>query len=156
MRAINRQGHRKTAIRGTVAGLLMLAGIAMAQAAEIRVAPDENALLTLARAPATVIIGNPVYADATILDDKVLIQGRNSGRTSIRILDDDGKMLANLDVRVGRRSGNELRVYKKGERYTYLCIPECSRVLTVGDRDSKKLAKELLLPIETARKAAGK
>ena len=155
MRATNRQGRKTTAVRGITAGLLMLAGIATANAAEIRVAPDENALLTLAKAPTTVIIGNPLYADATILDDKVLIQGRNLGKTNIRILDDEGKMLANLDVTVGRKAKEELRVYKKGERFTYLCMPECSRVLTAGDRDTRKLAKELLATIETARKAAG-
>ncbi len=155
MRATNRQGRKTTAARGIAAGLLMLAGITATQAAEIRVAPDGNTLLTLAKAPATVIIGNPVYADATILDDKVLIQGRNLGRTNIRILDDEGKMLANLDVMVSRAAEEEVRVYKKGARYTYLCIPECSRVLTAGDSDSRNVAKRLLTTIETARKAAG-
>ncbi len=155
MRATNRQGRKTTAVRGIAAGLLMLAGIATVDAAEIRVAPDENALLTLAKAPATVIIGNPVYADATILDDKVLIQGRNLGRTNIRILDDEGKILANLDVTVGRKTNEEVRVYKRGARYTYLCVPECNRVLTAGDKDTREMAKQLLTTIEAARKAAG-
>ncbi len=155
MRAINRQGRKTAAACSIAVGLLMLMGITAAEAAEIRVAPDGNTLLTLAKAPATVIIGNPVYADATILDDKVLIQGRNLGRTNIRILDDEGKMLANLDVTVSRPANEEVRVYKKGDRYTYLCVPECSRVLTAGDSDSRNFAKQLLTTIETARKAAG-
>ncbi len=135
---------------------LLLASAAAAHAAQLRIEPDDSKLVTLAGEPATVIVSNPVSADATILDKKVLIQGRNYGKTRIQVLDPDGNQLADFDVVVTDMGDDRLAVYKSGQRYSYLCLPRCTRVLTVGDsrQAMENLQKAMDQKMEAARKAA--
>ena len=144
-------------IRATLTLLLASAAAAgAAHAAQLRLEPDDSRLVTLAGEPATIIVSNPVSADATILDKKVLIQGRNYGKTRIQVLDPDGNQLASFDVIVTDLGSERLAVYKSGQRYSYLCLPRCTRVLTVGDSKEaiQDLQKAMDTKMEVARKAA--
>jgi hypothetical protein len=128
----------------------------IAQAMQLRLEPDQSKLISLASQPATVVVGNPLYADVTVLDKKILVQGRSFGKTSIVVLDTNGKQIANMDVIVANMSANRLTVYKSGQRTSYLCLPNCERTLNAGD-DSKSsaiLAAQIRQKLELAKSAS--
>ena len=146
------------------AGRLLAAGIILfvfaaattAQAVELRLEPDQSKLVALAGEPATVIVGNPLYADVTVLDNRVVVQGRNFGKTSIIIMDSNGKQLASLNVIVSARDRDRLTVYKGGERFSYLCLPNCERTLESGDsyKDTGLLSAQMRQKLELAKSSA--
>jgi len=124
-----------------------------AQAVELRIEPDESKIITLAGTPATVIVSNPIHADATVLDKKVVIQGRIYGKTDISILDARGKVLANLEVQVVNKDNRRVTVYRNGQRFSYLCLPECNPTVTVGDASLKEMSKQINLKATATRAA---
>ncbi len=127
-----------------------------AQAMQLRLEPDATKLVALAGQPATVIVGNPVYADVTVLDKKILVQGRSPGKTSIIVMNSQGEQIAKLAVIVANTSPDRLTVYKNGERYSYLCLPDCERTLNVGDSEaaSSTLSAQIQRKLDVARAAA--
>jgi len=127
-----------------------------AQALQLRLEPDQSKLISLAGQPATVVVGNPVFADVTVLDNKILVQGRSFGKTSIIVLDTHGKQIASLDVTISNTSANRLTVYKNGQRISYLCLPDCERTLNVGDdsKSSAELAAQVRQKLELAKSAS--
>jgi Flp pilus assembly secretin CpaC len=137
-------------------GIVLFLAAPAAQALQLRLEPDQSKLISLAGQPATVVVGNPVYADVTVMDKKILVQGRSFGKTSIIVLDTNGKQIASLDVTVSNMSANRLTVYKSGKRTSYLCLPDCERTLNVGD-DSKSsaiLAAEIRQKLDLAKSAS--
>ena len=118
------------------AGVLLalgLMGAAAAQAATVKVAPDKATLISVAGKPATLIVGNPLYADAAAIGNKILVQGRNYGTTNVIVLDMKGRQLAEFDVVVSPDMKGQMIVYKEGRRYTYACNPTCARQLDTSD-----------------------
>ena len=143
---------KKLFCAAAVAGAMWMASAA--QAVELRIEPDESKIITLASQPATVIVSNPIHADATVLDRKVVVQGRVQGKTDISILDARGEVLANLEVQVVNKDGRRLTVYKNGQRYSYICLPECSPTITVGDASFDQVTKQIEKKASTAKSAA--
>lgn len=128
------KGFRKMARHG--AGILLalgLAGAAEAWALTVQVSPDTATLVTVAGKPATLIVGNPLFADAAAIGNKILVQGRNYGKTNIIVLDAKGERLAQFDVVVAPDMRGQMIVYKEGRRYTYACNPTCARQLDTSD-----------------------
>jgi Flp pilus assembly secretin CpaC len=116
----------------------------MAQARAETVAPAETTLsvkldfATLVKVPAataTLVIGNPGVADASVQRNHVLvITGKSYGSTNILALDKDGKPLRQITVRVTAASGRNIVTVQRGmARETYACTPRCEQVLTLGD-----------------------
>ena len=143
---------RKAFLMTLAAGLCWMTPLA--QAMELRLGASESRLVSLAGQPATVIVGNPLYADVTVLGGKVVVQGRAPGATNITILDSDGQRLASLDVVITNDSANRLHVYNGGNsRLTYACTPHCERVLTVGDdyNETTKLASQMQTVISAVK-----
>lgn len=119
---------------GLLAGLAMIPAGGIALAGEpITVQLDHSRILSVARPPATVIIGNPSIADVTIQGDKVLLHARGYGMTNVIILDDAGNNLAEYDVSVQTGGDNLVKVFKAGYSYAYVCAPDCETVIHVGD-----------------------
>lgn len=134
---------RKTLAMTAMAGFMLAAPLA--QALELRLKANESKMLSLAGEPSTVIVSNPVFADATVLGKKVVIQARAPGATRVTILNSDGQQLASLDVVIGNDSPRNLRLYRGGARYTYVCTPNCEPTLAIGDSDkaTSALASQL-------------
>jgi hypothetical protein len=137
-------------------GLMVFLATPIARAMQLRLEPDQSKLISLAGQPSTVIVGNPVNADVTVLDNKILVQGRGFGKTSVIVLDSKGKQIANLDVIVSNSGKDRLTVYKNGERFSYVCLPECERTLNIGDNDkySSMLASQIRQKLEIAKTAS--
>ncbi len=117
-----------------IAVALGLMQVAQAQAVEVKVTTDRASLVSVAGKPAAIVIGNPLFTEvAVVAGNKLLVQGRNPGRTNVIVLDVDGNRLAEFDVVVSSRGKDEIALYNGGARLTYSCSPDCSRVLNVDD-----------------------
>jgi len=134
-------GRRKRlfgALAGTLTWTLFAAaalGAAPVLADEVTVSVDEARIMKLPDRVATIVIGNPLIADAALQGGGVLVlTGKGFGSTNLLALDRAGKIVMNTTVQVrGPTSGDLVVVYKGIERESYSCAPECERRLTLGD-----------------------
>jgi Pilus formation protein N terminal region len=106
-----------------------------AQADTVTVNVDQAQVLKLPPHVATVVIGNPLIADAALQAGGILvITGKGYGATNLLALDRSGRVVMDKHVRVLGASGHDLVVVYKGtERETYSCAPECEHRITLGD-----------------------
>ncbi len=88
-----------------------------------------------ARTVATIVIGNPLIADAALQSGGILvITGKGYGSTNLLALDRSGQVVMDKTVQVLGASGSNLVVVYKGvERETYSCAPDCETRITLGD-----------------------
>jgi hypothetical protein len=116
-----------------------------AQAADsITVNVDEARILKLPDRIATIVIGNPLIADATLQAGGILvITGKGFGATNMLALDRAGRVVMDKIVQVQGPSGSNLVVVYKGiARESYSCTPECAPRITLGD-DTKFFSEVL-------------
>jgi hypothetical protein len=101
----------------------------------ITVNVDQAQIIKLPDHVSTVVLGNPLIADAALQSGGVLvITGKGYGTTNMLALDRAGQVVMNKTVEVlGPASGNLVVVYKGIERETYSCAPNCERRITLGD-----------------------
>jgi hypothetical protein len=126
----------RTFILGTAIGLigiLAVTGTAIADSS-LALDVDDAKLVKLAGEPSTVVVSNPMFADASIQGNKLIVIGKNTGRTKIIVLDFDGKQLANMMVNVQRTEARVVSVFRGGNnRRTMNCEPFCDQPLIVND-----------------------
>ncbi|MFZ1815549.1 MAG: pilus assembly protein N-terminal domain-containing protein [Rhizobiaceae bacterium] len=95
---------------------------------------DRAKVFRVSRPAATVIIGNPSIADATIEDERTLVlTGRSFGVTNLIILDSAGDPIVDETLVVRGHETNTVRIYRRSERETLACAPVCEPTLTIGD-----------------------
>ncbi|HEY6383261.1 MAG TPA: pilus assembly protein N-terminal domain-containing protein, partial [Pseudolabrys sp.] len=84
---------------------------------------------------ATIVIGNPLIADATLQSGGILVvTGKGYGTTNLLALDRAGRVLLSRSVQVlGAGTEDVVTVYKGVERESYSCAPNCERRITLGD-----------------------
>lgn len=112
---------------------VLLTGAASAETVSISV--DEARIMKLPDNVATIVIGNPLIADATLQSGGVLVlTGKGFGSTNLLALNRSGKIVLDTSVQVtGPASTDLVVVYKGIERESYSCAPECEKRLTLGD-----------------------
>jgi hypothetical protein len=105
------------------------------QADTVTVNVDEARVMKLPERVATIVIGNPLIADATLQNGGILIvTGKGFGATNLLALDRSGRIVMDKTVQVLSPSGSDLVVVYKGiERESYSCAPDCERRITLGD-----------------------
>lgn len=122
---------------GVGALVLLASGIAArpAQADTITINVDQAQIMQLPDKVATIVIGNPLIADATLQSGGVLIvTGKGYGATNLLALDRAGRVLLDRTVQVIGASGTGLvTVYRGVDRESYSCAPDCERRITLGD-----------------------
>lgn len=102
-------------------------------AADIDVILDQAKLVKLPERVATIVVGNPLIADATVQTGGLMvITGKGYGATNIIALDRSGAVLLERMIEV-RGPEDVVVVYKGIERETYSCTPLCERRITLGD-----------------------
>ena len=108
---------------------------APAQADIMTVNVDQAQVMKLPAKVATIVIGNPLIADAALQSGGVLvITGKGYGSTNLLALDRSGQVVMETTVQVlGASSSSLVVVYKGPERETYSCAPDCERRITLGD-----------------------
>jgi hypothetical protein len=108
--------------------------IAPASSADITVILDQAKLVKLPDRVATVVIGNPLIADAAVqTGGQVVLTGKGYGRTNIIALDRGGAVLLEKIVEVQGPRTNVVTVYRGVTRETYSCTPSCDPRITPGD-----------------------
>jgi hypothetical protein len=115
-----------------VAGII---GTAPARADALTINLDQAEIMQLPDRVATIIIGNPLIADATLQSGGILVvTGKGYGSTNLLALDRAGRVLLTKTVQVlGAGSEDMVVVYKGVERESYSCAPYCQRRITLGD-----------------------
>ncbi len=96
---------------------------------------DQANIMQLPDRVATIVIGNPLIADATLQSGGVLVvTGKGFGATNLLALDRAGRVLMSKTVQVvGPDSTDLVVVYKGVQRESYSCAPNCERRITLGD-----------------------
>lgn len=121
-------------LSGCLLGLsLALAAGAAAAAEPLVIFTDQTQIITVARMPGTVVVGNPSIADATIQGDNIFFHGRSFGTTNVIILDDKGKQISSFEITVQLGGSNNVAMFKAGLQYSYVCAPDCEAAMHVGD-----------------------
>jgi hypothetical protein len=110
-------------------------GATPTKADSVTITVDEARVMKLPDRVATIVIGNPLIADATLQSGGILVvTGKGFGSTNLLALDRSGKIVIDQTVQVlGPASSDLVVVYKGIERESYSCAPECERRLTLGD-----------------------
>ena len=113
-------------------------GAQAAQADTITVNVDQAQVMKLPEKVATIVIGNPLIADAALQSGGILVvTGKGYGSTNMLALDRAGRVIMDKTVEVLGPAGHNLVVVYKGiERETYSCAPECKPRITLGDSQS--------------------
>ena len=130
-------GRRKRRLSVLSATLLasVVFGGAAAQADTVTVSIDKARVMRLPEGVATIVIGNPLIADASLQRGGILVvTGKGYGSTNLLALDRDGHIVLDKTVRVqGPGQGNLVVVYRGVERESYSCAPLCEPRITLGD-----------------------
>ena len=101
----------------------------------VNVNVDEARIMRLPDGVATIVIGNPLIADATLQPGGILVlTGKGFGATNMMALDRNGRVVLthNIEV-VAPKSADLVVVYRGMERESYSCAPVCERRITLGD-----------------------
>jgi len=106
-----------------------------ARADTVTVSVDQARVMKLPAEVATIVIGNPLIADATLQSGGILVvTGKGFGETNMLALDHKGHVVMNKTVQVlGPASKDVVVVYRGSDRESYSCAPECERRITLGD-----------------------
>lgn len=121
-------------IVATALAVSVFAAITTARAgATVTVAADRAKVVRIAGEPATVVVGNPMYADVSVREGILVVHGKMFGSTNIIAIDADGKELAQFEVNVVGGGTQSVSVFKAGSRYSLNCAGACQSDLQVGD-----------------------
>jgi len=125
--------HRR--LFGILVGALLVLAAPAVQADTVKVNVDSARLLKLPASVATIVIGNPLIADATLQNGGVLvITGKGYGATNLLGLDRDGRVIMRKTVQVlGPKPDDLVVVYRGIKRETWSCAHECQPRNTLGD-----------------------
>jgi hypothetical protein len=118
-----------------LACLIALCIAPAARAETISVTVDEARVMRLPQGASTVVIGNPLIADATLQAGGILVlTGKGYGTTNLLALDRSGRVIIDREIQVLTAKGTDLVVVYRGDkRQSYSCAPECAPRITLGD-----------------------
>jgi hypothetical protein len=100
----------------------------------ITVRLDQAKLLKLPERTATLVIGNPLIADAAVQPGGIaVITAKSYGMTNLVALDRVGTPLGEYPIQVMGPGDTTVVIYRGMERETHSCTPVCERRITLGD-----------------------
>lgn len=114
---------------------IVLTGAPLAHAADvITVVLDQAKIINLPEGASTIIIGNPIVADATMLkkNNQMILTGKGFGETNLIALDTTGAAVGESVIRVVSPT-NDLVVQRGMDRESYSCLPRCEPTVRLGD-----------------------
>lgn len=110
------------------AAALILAATALPASAQsgIEVVMNQAKIVKLTRPADTIVIGNPLIADAAVQDSTtVVLTGKGFGVTNMVVLDAEGAPIVDEQIYVTRRDARSVRVYRRSDVQTLSCTPFC-------------------------------
>ena len=100
----------------------------------IEVFLDRAEVTSLPPRTSTLIVGNPMIADASVQSGGlIVITGKGVGSTNVMAIDSQGAILSNMTIRVRVARNETVQVYRGADRETYQCSPICEPIVTLGD-----------------------
>ena len=134
--------HLGDSVRGAASAACLLlatagfaaAGTARAEEPTVYVTLDHARIMPYPAGTETIIVGNPIIADVTMLKSasRVILTGRGFGETNLVFLDQHGAVLSEARLR-GRESAALLTVQRGPDRESYSCQPRCQPAVSLGD-----------------------
>lgn len=127
-----RQGHFARAL--VLVAVLCGAAPAHAQPVTVTVLLDRAQIMPYPDTTETIVVGNPIVADVTMLRNtgQVILTGKGFGDTNLLFLDGHGTVLQEARLRV--REAPSMMVVQRGlDRETYACHPRCQPTVALGD-----------------------
>jgi hypothetical protein len=100
----------------------------------VTVKPDQAKLINLPPGTATVIVGNPTFADLTLMNNnkQAVITAHAYGETNMIAVSADGRVLEEKELRV--LPAKTVVVLQNGtSRVSYACNPDCMPTVQLGD-----------------------
>jgi Pilus formation protein N terminal region len=100
----------------------------------LSITPDEAKIARVPGGTVTLVIGNPIVADVTMLKgtESMVVTGKGFGETNLIALDAQGNVLDEKTVRVVPTT-TTLLVQRGMERESYSCAPQCMPTVQLGD-----------------------
>lgn len=126
-------------------------------AGDIRVNSDQTVAVKLSQAAKTVLVGNPLIAEVSIVDSRtVYVMGRLAGQTNLVAVDANGNEIFNerVSVKVGDQHMVTLHKGSDGPR-TFSCAPKCEWVMMPGDESYSRLHEDANKKQNTSDIASG-
>ena len=125
---------RHLVLTGIVGCLLSMTTAGAVSAADLLIVTlDQARVVKIPAGTRTLIIGNPMIADATLLKNgQMVLTGKGFGETNFIALDAKGRQVAQSEIRVVSAS-NGLIVQRGMERQSYACAPRCQPAARLGD-----------------------
>lgn len=100
----------------------------------VTVTMDQARIMRLPPRVATIVIGNPLIADASVQSGGLMVlTGKAIGSTNLIALDGRGEQLLSMQIRVRPQTDSVVQVYRGTDRETYSCSPVCERSMSIGD-----------------------
>jgi Flp pilus assembly secretin CpaC len=135
--------HANITLATTLGAILGAAAVftaaSTAYADQISVEMDKARTLRLAAPVATVIVGNPLIADASVLDRQTLvINGKSYGQTNLIAIDADGAIIYSTDLVVTEANSPQtalVSLYRGAARSSFACAGGgvCQSQAMIGD-----------------------
>lgn len=95
---------------------------------------DQARVIRLPASVSTLVIGNPLIADASVQRGGLMVlTGKSVGSTNLIALDGRGEPVLTIQIRVRVQNDSVVQVYRGVDRETYSCSPTCERTIAVGD-----------------------
>ena len=95
---------------------------------------DQAKIMRLPERAATIVIGNPLVADATLQPGGLLVvTGKTYGSTNLIALDPKGAVLAEYMLKVTAPKEGTVTVWRGTQRETWSCVTQCERAVVLGD-----------------------
>jgi hypothetical protein len=109
---------------------------ARAETSMIAVTLDQAKITRLPHGTATLIVGNPMIADVTMLknNNTMVITGKGFGQTNLIAIDSGGSLIEEDQIRVVPTK-TVLVLQNGSARVSYACNPECMPTVQLGDDD---------------------
>lgn len=106
-------------------------------AENISLIADQSQVISLPAPPATVIVGNPSIADATLDGRSLFLHARGPGVTNITVLDSAGIKVVDYLIHVIYTDGDGMALYSPQGRFSFACADDCEPILRIGDNTTQ-------------------
>jgi hypothetical protein len=103
--------------------------------AGVSVVMDEARVVTFNRPVSTVFVGNPLIADATVIDPyHAFVLGKTFGVTNLIALSSQSQMISNQQITVANRAGGVVTLNKGANQFNFSCtVAHCESNPRPGD-----------------------
>jgi Flp pilus assembly secretin CpaC len=145
-----------TAAAALVSGTALADGVEAKLPSHMRVDYEQSTVVHLDRPVKTVLVGNPLIADAMLVNEKtVYVLGRMFGNTNVIAIDDKGAEILNTRVTVGAPTMAQVTLYRgtQGQR-NLACSPHCERTVTQGDAEMDTVYQHADKKVDVSQKSA--